>query len=691
MHTLHMIALRLFTLPVACSPVRFAALLVALLLVPAAPLYAQVADSTRTPPPPDSLAVPQPDSLGRPAPPQPVIFKTPVPFLDVDAGITFSDSLPTIGVALGPADLLANYGGSFLYDFGASGWPDGWSPDGIAPHDVALSYNGIPFDNSVTGIANYELLPFALLQPFRLQAGRFGAPLTVNTRLRSLEARRPITEIRYRQSNNGLKSVLVFHSQRRSIPLRQRMGVLGILLAYGGHGANGEYPGSRLEGARQLLTRLRYQHPWGSIELMNLSNRRRLGAHAGVVVDENNYETIYARFGASVINSSAQRQTLRNDLALTARTNVLADTTRPFTTMGYWTAGTFRYVDGDTLQARSSRFGYQVSQALGLGKGEVNVVLEGWREHLRSNSNALPDSLDPARSALQLTLQTTLPLGPAQLEIAPALYTSKNDRLDDTFVGGSSRLSFSNNTFGAFLQASYTTQNGSWIEDYGWEGSITPFRATSRMAQLQAGLSFTTGPLTLEGKVFTNNTSNYTDFFAQSNSDSIDVQLFTGDVNWVGLSGELGLRKLARRGFYLTVSPTVYALQNPGTSSAHSVLGGSLPELYLQGRLGMRYVIFRGDLDLDVYTRARLWSDFDSRTLHAETGVLVLRPIGSRPVDASIAMDVVIEAGIRTATLFLSFENVLSNPALIVGNLLVPDYPLPAQRFRFGVYWPIQD
>ncbi len=687
MHKLHMIALRLF-------PFLASFLVAFLVLLPCStlPVFAQVADTTIAPPPRDSLALPVADSLNQPPlPEQSIIFKTPVPFLDLDAGVTVGDTLPTKGIALGPADLLAGYNGSFLYDFGASGWPDGWSTDGIAPHDVALSYNGIPFDNSVTGVANYELLPFALLQPFRLQPGRFGAPLTVNTRLRSLNVSRPITEIRYKQSSNGLKSVLVFHSQRRSIPLRQRMGVLGILMAYGGHGANGEYPGSRLEGARQLVARLRYQHPWGAVELMNLSNRRRLGAHAGVVVDENNYDAIYARFGASVVNSSAQRQTLRNDLALTARTNVLPDTTRPFTTMGYWTAGTFRYVDGDTLQARSSRFGYQLSQALQLGKGEVNVILEGWREHLRKNSNALPDSLDPARSALQLTLHTTLPLGPAQLEIAPALYSSKNDRLDDTFFGGTSKLSFSNGTLGGFLQASYTTQNGSWIEDYGWEGSIEPFRATSRMAQLQAGVSLSAGPLTLEGKVFTNNTENYTDFFARSDSESIDLALFSTAVNWVGLSGELGLRKLARRGFYLTVSPTLYRLQNPNSSGAHSILSATLPGLYLQGRLGMRYVIFQGDLDLDLYAKARLWSAFDSRTLHAETGVLVLRPVGSRPVDASVAMDVVIEAGIRTATLFLAFENVLSNPALIPGNLFVPDYPLPAQRFRFGVYWPIQD
>jgi hypothetical protein len=51
----------------------------------------------------------------------------------------------------------------------------------------------------------------------------------------------------------------------------------------------------------------------------------------------------------------------------------------------------------------------------------------------------------------------------------------------------------------------------------------------------------------------------------------------------------------------------------------------------------------------------------------------------------------VAEAGIRTATIFLSYENIFSGTNALVGNLLIPDYPLPAKRFRFGVFWPISD
>ena len=659
--------------------------------------FAQVADTTRLAPP-DSAAVVAPDStvsLPQNAPPQrEVVVKPHIPFLDDNAGVIVNDTLPARHPALDPAGILEETPGAFLYDFGASGWPDGWSPFGITAQDVALRFNHIPFNNSVTGTPELELLPFSMLQPLRLKAGDLGTSVGINTRLRGFDFSRPLTEIRYRQSNNGLKSVMVFHSQQRSIPLAKMQGILGITLAYGGHGANGEYPGSKLEGGRQLLTRLRYRHPWGSVELLNFTNRRRLGAHGGVQPIGTSYETIYNRFGASVLNTDAQRQSLRNDLALTVRTQVLPDSAHPLTAMTYWTAGTYRYVLRDTLQARTSRFGYRISQVFSLGAGNLTVALEGWNESLRNNSNALPDSLSPSRSALHLSANLSLPLDALQLEVEPALH--KTDW--GSFIGGQSRLTLDRDWLKVFVQTAYAGQAPSWVHLHGWGGSVDPLDTNpeARTLAMQAGLSLTGGPFSLDLTGFTSRTTSYTDFFAIPNAtttstDSIAAQLFEDPVQWVGATVDVGFRKKAARGFYLSFAPTLYKLGNATVSANHSVLTGSLPELFLQGRAGLRYLIFQGDLDLDLYANMRAWSSFQSRTLHPQTGLLALRTVDSRPVDESIALDVVLEAGIRTAKLFLSFENVLSHPSLLVGNLLVPDYPLPAQRFRFGVFWPIQD
>ncbi len=653
---------------------------------------AQVADTTRTPRP-DTLAVSPPDSTVRPAenapPPRQIIQRTHVPFFDASTGIVVNDTLPARHPALDPAGILAETPGSFLYDFGAAGWPDGWSPYGIAPQNVGLTFNNLPFNNSITGTAELELLPFSMLQPLRLHAGGLGAPITVNTRLRGFDFSRPLSEIRYRQSNNGLKSVLVFHSQQRRVTLAEQRGILGITLAYGGHGANGEYPGSKLEGARQLLARLRYRHPWGSIELMNLSNRRRLGAHGGVNIVGTNYESIYNRFGASVENEGAQRQSLRNDLALTVRSQVLPDSTHPLTSTGYWTAGTYRYVLRDTLQARTGRLGYRISQGLALGKSELTMGLQGWKETLRDDTNALPDSLDPSRSAMHLTANFTLPLGQFTFEAEPGLHKNEHN----SFIGGHSRLSMDKGWLQLFVQAAYAGQPTSWVQQYGWSNTVGALDTTpdGRTLTLQAGVTLKGGPFSLDVTGFTSRTTSYTDYFSMADSDSITAHVFDDPVQWAGATTILGFRKNAGRGIYLTFAPTLYQLNNAPVSANHSVLSGSLPELFIQGRAGLRYLLFQGDLDIDLYANMRAWSSFQSRTLHPQTGLLVLRPVESRPVDESVALDVVLEAGIRTAKLFLAFENALSYPSLIPGNLLVPDYPLPAQRFRFGVYWPIQD
>lgn len=89
--------------------------------------------------------------------------------------------------------------------------------------------------------------------------------------------------------------------------------------------------------------------------------------------------------------------------------------------------------------------------------------------------------------------------------------------------------------------------------------------------------------------------------------------------------------------------------------------------------------------------RGRLWSSFRSRVLHTQTGLLAVSTSGGTPVESSAALDVVVTAGVRTATLFIVYENFLSGTSAIPGNLIVPVYPLAQRRLRFGVFWPIQN
>ncbi len=105
----------------------------------------------------------------------------------------------------------------------------------------------------------------------------------------------------------------------------------------------------------------------------------------------------------------------------------------------------------------------------------------------------------------------------------------------------------------------------------------------------------------------------------------------------------------------------------------------------------MRYLIFQRDLDLDISIRGRFWSEFAGRAFHPQSGLLVVPVEGARPVESSATLDLVVTGGVRTATLFLAYENFLSGTSFLPGNLLVPVYPLAEKRIRFGVFWPIQN
>ena len=151
----------------------------------------------------------------------------------------------------------------------------------------------------------------------------------------------------------------------------------------------------------------------------------------------------------------------------------------------------------------------------------------------------------------------------------------------------------------------------------------------------------------------------------------------------------LAWRDRATRGVYLRAQASAQTALNEEDSDLHRREAAALPPLWGTTRLGFRALdLFDGALDLDVALRGRAWTAFRGRRFHAPTALFALPPLDARPVDAAGTLDALAEAGIGggRATVFVAYENALASRAY-AGAYVVPVYPLPGPRLRFGVFW----
>jgi hypothetical protein len=525
----------------------------------------------------------------------------------------------------------------------------------------------------------------------------------VQAHFRDVEAPEPLTELQYMTGGTGLQSITALHTQERdlTLPGAREEGRISVLFGYGGHAADNEYSNARLERMRQTLGRVRLAQRTWSLELRNLHNRRSRGAHGGVVPAVGQpFNAIFVRPVATVDNTSAQDRTLRNDLAATLRMRTpLARAAHPLTVTGYWSAQTYRYrSSADTLEARVNRYGIRASQERTIGRHAVQLAVDAWTDAVddaRSFATAAP-----TRQRLHLHLRHALQLAGVATEASAGLQLGAGPEPSAT-------LRATGTVAGVTLTGAVATAPDmpSRVMASGFGETLRPVPAgapTPRTNRASLRAAATLGPfdIALFGRYLErrNALDIMTEPISQGELDTNPFDAFFPDAVEVvrGLSPyrqvsgglELGFRRTAARGLYAIAQPTAFAFLNNTASPAHNRVAESLPPAYAEARIGARYLLFQ-DLDTDASLRGRAWAPFSSRTLHEPTGTLAIPQQGSPRFGPKGALDLVIEAGLRGATLFLVWENVLSGTDVTPGNLLVPIYPLPERRLRFGVFWPI--
>ena len=483
----------------------------------------------------------------------------------------------------------------------------------------------------------------------------------------------PLTELHYQTGDNGLQRVTALHAQELSnlVPDRAR---LQVLFGYAGAAVRGEYPGSRLQRMRQLLLRTRLQQPGWSLELMYLHNQRRLGAHSGV---QGSAAIRYNRLIATVLGREAQRRDVRNDWVVTAKAHMIPGLRVPLVATMSASNQTLRYRRDQqhSVEAVVWRGGGYLYQDIEAGLHRLRILLEGWVD---TASSAAARVQGKRRSELQFTGHDVLRWEHLEIHGSAGLHYQAH-----VWGGrGSLGVRFKWSDGHLFAEVSRNSARFARIQLDGWEDYVKTISGVPGVFnKVHVGAHQTWGVLDVAPFVFFNRESEVADYI-ELKPDSIAVERGSGQTAGAGL--RIGFRLNAQRGFYAEASPWIMH-----TSSTISERVEALPNWAGSARVGLRYVLFTGDLDLNLSVRGRWWGRMYSRVLHAPTGLLVLTSPERPYVPSSGTIDINIEGRVRTATLFVAFENVLSGTTLLLGNEIIPAYPLPSQKFRFGVYWPI--
>ena len=630
--------------------------------------------------PADTLGV---DTLAAAAP------RRAVGFAEAEPGRVVT-AIPTRRPVFSVAELLGTLPGAFHYDLGVPGWPDGVAFGGLAPHRVALALDGVPAGDLFSGRPAWELLPLDVLAPLRLNA-RWGAAVGVDANLRAFAAPVPVTELRFRSGRSGIQFISATHGQTRRPGWLQRLGGdrarLQALAHVSGRKADGEYPSSSVSGW-QLLARVGVALPAFALELTERHGRDRGGAQSGVI-PTGALETVYDRDGATVGDPGAARETIRNDLAAGLRLPITAE---PLTATVFWTAATFRYTNpsvgalpptlDDTLAVRGDRVGVRLVQSLTLGPNRLFARAHAWLDRVDPGpAYPTPDE----RRALHLSVLDSLALGGFDVVLTGGIHHTD----DATFPSISARVARALGGVRLFAEARRAGALTSRFEREGFR-NVLAAQGTSgdeRTLALAAGFDAALGPfdLGLRGEAL-----QQTDPRLLVATDSVATFVTAdGAFRRATATLTLGWRDRARRGVYLHTRANAHAFLNRADGDLHAREAAAVPPFWGDARLGFRALaLFDGNLDLDLAARGRAWSAFRSRALSAPTALYALPVSGARLVGANGTLDFVFEAAIGRgrATVFVLYENVLASRAY-AGALVVPTYPLPDPRLRFGVFW----
>ena len=603
-----------------------------------------------------------------------------IPSSAQETRLPMQDLDPDLSVSLSAAP------GVFGWTFGTAGWPNGLSPDGRDPNTVELLWDGLPVDDLISARPRFDAVPVAFLD-----ARSWDARGRAFTTTDSLLTAAPLTRVRYESAGDGLQAVRAMHVQNRTVGRQDSTGMqasrLQTVIGYSGAGARGEYDGSRLRRGREIAIRLGWHAATWSVWLDEVAMRRSVGAHGGVIPFSGaDYESIYQRLGALVDNQDARRRTVRNDLRLGGRLHALGWNHQLVT---FRSSQTLDFLDGaSSTRAWTSRWGIDVRGSRPFSAGQI-----GWRGFAQRDAGfgGSAWATDPdTRSFAGVSANWSRSDSPDRGWSIEGGWKRSDDH---SWEHAAANVNQRFRRFNLRGSATHDARRNSLLDLAGFGTFAGPLaeRPLQREQRFTTGFTMDAGPwrLSVDGSILRERDA--VSYFLNGSNTILAPAVMNGWRSRSLLTVTADWRKAGRKGLYGQVSGTLQTTSTDGNGAVESAWRKGMPGEWASARIGVRALLFQKDLDLDLYLRGRYWGQMGGLRLHTPTGLLVLPESGESPVDADWLVDVVAEGGVRGATLFLAYENMFSGTTWQVGNLIVPDYPLPRQRMRFGVYWPIRN
>ncbi len=591
-------------------------------------------------------------------------------------------SVGSVPVTIPEVDVLNIAGeipGALLYEFGDTGWADGVSLDGQSPQRMSLSLDGLPFSDLFTERPHLELLPAAVLDRFRLESTHFGRLRAFNAQVRPLAGSTPITELKFLTGQEGMQYVSASHAQTRTPPglLGGDGGRLGFLGHVSGTQSDGQFAGGALR-SWQALGRLSLSRLGFAATLTEFHTKHTVGARSGVAPD---FPAAYNPATATVLDAAASRETSRNDLALSIRLPLGPDA---LTMATYWTRQHERFSPTglDTSFVRGNRFGGQLVLPFRTGDHHLSLHADGWWDDAAGGQSNPFVGID-ARTQIHGTLSDSVSVSGWGLKAEAGVHSVASE----VFPSGQFRVERS----GAFVGLSYAGHVPGRIEMTGYGDQLTGLAAQSseQTASGEAGFELHAGSFQVALRGFASLTSNPRSL-VDDGAGSAAFQDLSGSLRRAGGSLYIGWRANVERGFYANATVNGSTVLNPDDSDLHLREADALPAVWANGRLGVRAdALFSNNLDIDLAAQGRAWSAFRSRSYIPQAALFALPAASSPEVPTSGMLDLVVEARLQQrATLFFLYENVLSTRTYD-GAFIVPIYPLPAHRVRFGLFWTL--